>query len=70
MPFKLRNKMLKLNTLGLVALGLVIIGAINWGLAGLSNGFDFVEALFGEIADATIVEGADLPGSGKVDIQV
>lgn len=42
--------MLKLNTLGWVALVLVIIGAINWGLVGLFNGFDFVEAFFGELS--------------------
>lgn len=41
--------MLKLNTLGWVALALVVIRAINWGLVGVFNGFDFVEALFGEL---------------------
>ena len=42
--------MLKLNALGWVALALVIIGAINWGLVGLFNGFDLVEVLFGELS--------------------
>ena len=42
--------MLKLNTLGWVALALVVIGAINWGLVGIFNGFDFVEAFFGELS--------------------
>ncbi len=42
--------MLKLSTLGWIALTSVVIGAINWGLVGLFNGFDFVEALFGELS--------------------
>ena len=42
--------MLKLNTLGWVALVLAVIGAINWGLVGIFGGFDVVEALFGEMS--------------------
>ncbi len=42
--------MLKLHTLGWIASALVIIGAINWGLVGLFNGFDLVEVLFGELS--------------------
>lgn len=38
--------MQKLNTLGLVALILVIIGGLNWGLVGFFS-FDLVAALFG-----------------------
>lgn len=35
-----------MQTLQKIALGLVIIGALNWGLVGLFN-FNLVEALFG-----------------------
>jgi uncharacterized membrane protein YuzA (DUF378 family) len=42
--------MLKLNTLGWIALTLVVIGAINWGLVGVLNGFYFVEGFFGELS--------------------
>jgi len=42
--------MLNSNTLGWVALALVVIGAINWALVGVFNGFDFVESLFGELS--------------------
>lgn len=38
--------MQKLNTLGLIALVLVIIGGLNWGLVGFFN-FNLVAALFG-----------------------
>lgn len=38
--------MQKLNTLDLIALVLVIVGALNWGLVGFF-GFDLVAALFG-----------------------
>jgi len=38
--------MQKLNTIGLIALVLVIIGGLNWGLVGFF-GFDLVAALFG-----------------------
>jgi uncharacterized membrane protein YuzA (DUF378 family) len=38
--------MQKLNTLGLIALVLVIIGGLNWGLIGFFS-FDLVTALFG-----------------------
>lgn len=43
--------MQKLNTLGLIALVLVIIGGLNWGLVGFFS-FDLVAALFG---NATMV---------------
>lgn len=39
--------MQKLNTLGLIALILVIIGGLNWGLVGFFS-FDLVAALFGK----------------------
>lgn len=38
--------MQKLNALGLIALILVIIGGLNWGLVGFFS-FDLVAALFG-----------------------
>jgi hypothetical protein len=38
--------MQKLNALGLIALVLVIIGGLNWGLVGFFS-FDLVAALFG-----------------------
>jgi len=40
--------MLKLNTIGWVALVLLIIGGINWGLIGFF-GFNLVGALFGQM---------------------
>ena len=40
------TKMQKLNALGLIALILVIIGGLNWGLVGFFD-FNFVEQLFG-----------------------
>lgn len=40
--------MKKLNYLDWVAVVLVIVGAVNWGLVGLFN-FDLVEAVFGEM---------------------
>ncbi|MBW8038819.1 MAG: DUF378 domain-containing protein [Planctomycetes bacterium] len=42
--------MFRLNTLGWAALALVVIGAINWGFVGVFNGFDFVQAIFGELS--------------------
>jgi len=42
--------MLKLNVIGWIALVLVIIGALNWGLVGIFNGFDLVENIFGEMS--------------------
>jgi len=36
------------NVLDWIALILVIIGAVNWGLVGLAN-FDLVATLFGEM---------------------
>ena len=41
--------MLKLQPLGWIALILVIVGAINWGLIGLFE-FNLVETIFGEMA--------------------
>lgn len=46
--------MKKLNTLGSIALILVIIGGLNWGLVGFF-GFDLVSALFGQTLLANIV---------------
>jgi len=42
--------MLKLNTLGWITLLLITIGALNWGLMGIFNGFDLVAAIFGEMS--------------------
>ncbi|MHC5083545.1 MAG: DUF378 domain-containing protein, partial [Planctomycetota bacterium] len=41
--------MLKLNTLTIISLVLLIIGALNWGFVGFFN-FDLVAALFGEMS--------------------
>jgi uncharacterized protein len=38
-----------LGTLSVVAVALLIIGGLNWGLVGLLN-FDLVAALFGEMS--------------------
>ncbi|MES2674784.1 MAG: DUF378 domain-containing protein [Pseudomonadota bacterium] len=37
-----------LTTIGWIALILLIVGGVNWGLVGLFR-FDFVAALFGEM---------------------
>jgi uncharacterized membrane protein YuzA (DUF378 family) len=42
--------MLKLNTIGWVALVLVMIGALNWGLVGIFNGYNLVSELFGPMS--------------------
>ena len=42
--------MLKLNTIGWVALILVIIGALNWGLVGIFDGFNLVSTIFGQMS--------------------
>lgn len=39
----------KLNVLDWVALVLVIVGGLNWGLVGLMS-FDLVAALFGDMS--------------------
>lgn len=39
----------KLNTFDWVALVLVLVGALNWGLVGLF-GFDLVATLFGDMS--------------------
>ena len=39
----------KLNTLDWIALILLIIGGLNWGLVGALN-FDLVEMLFGDMS--------------------
>ena len=45
---------MKLNTLDIIALILVIIGGLNWGLVGLLN-FNLVSAIFGQGTIAAIV---------------
>ena len=37
-------------TIGWGALILVIIGALNWGLVGIFNGFDLVSTIFGQMS--------------------
>jgi hypothetical protein len=37
---------MKLNIVDIIALVLVVVGGINWGLVGLAN-FDLVATLFG-----------------------
>ena len=41
--------MYKLNALDLIALVLVIIGAVNWGLVGLFN-FNLISVIFGDMS--------------------
>jgi len=41
--------MSKLNVLDWIALILIIIGGLNWGLVGLFN-FDLVAAIFGDMS--------------------
>lgn len=41
--------MVKKSTLDWIALILVIVGGLNWGLVGLFKGFDLVETIFGSI---------------------
>jgi uncharacterized protein len=41
--------MKKLNALDWVALVLVIVGAVNWGLVGIFN-FDLVAIIFGKMS--------------------
>ncbi len=41
--------MQKMNTLGWIALILVIIGGLNWGLVGFFS-FDLVAAIFGDMS--------------------
>lgn len=43
--------MKKLNTLDWIAIILVVVGGLNWGLVGIF-GFDLVAAIFG---DATLI---------------
>lgn len=43
--------MKKLNTLDWIAIILVVVGGLNWGLIGIFN-FDLVAAIFG---DATLI---------------
>jgi hypothetical protein len=40
--------MIRLNTIGWVALVLTIIGAIVWGLVGIFGGYNLVSEIFGE----------------------
>ncbi len=41
--------MKKLNTVGLIALILVIVGGLNWGLVGFFS-FNLVSSLFGSLS--------------------
>lgn len=43
-----------MNALKVIALILVIIGGLNWGLVGLLD-FDVVAAIFGEMSDVSRV---------------
>ena len=47
--FNFFNKMQKMNALGWIALILVIIGGLNWGLIGFFS-FDLVAAIFGSMS--------------------
>lgn len=42
----------KLNAIDILALALVIVGALNWGLVGFFN-FNLVTDLFGEASTVT-----------------
>ena len=44
-----RWKHLERNWLDIVSLGLIIVGAVNWGLVGLFN-LDLVELIFGTMS--------------------
>ncbi len=46
------NKVNRLGTLDLIALILVIIGGLNWGLIGLFD-YNLVEAIFGTMTTAS-----------------
>lgn len=41
--------MKKMTALDWIAFILVIIGALNWGLVGIFNGWDLVAKIFGEL---------------------
>ncbi len=43
-----------MKTLKVIALILVVVGALNWGLVGLFN-FDLVAAIFGDMSVASRV---------------
>lgn len=45
----LAQKMAKLNIVDVVAIILVVVGGLNWGLVGLF-GFDLVAAIFGDMS--------------------
>lgn len=55
-PYLINNakRMKKLNVLDVIALILVIIGGLNWGLVGLFN-YDLVSAIFGVMTVASRV---------------
>lgn len=40
---------MKLNAIDLIALILVVVGGLNWGLVGIFN-FDLVAAIFGSMS--------------------
>ncbi|HOX29741.1 MAG TPA: DUF378 domain-containing protein [Candidatus Paceibacterota bacterium] len=56
----------KLNIYDWIALILVIVGGLNWGLVGIFN-FDLVGAIFGDMTDISRVVYA-LVGLGAVYI--
>ena len=61
--------MSKLNALDIIALVLVIIGAINWGLIGIFN-FDLVAAIFGSMSIISKIVYALVGISGLYSIAV
>lgn len=56
----------KLNIYDWIALILVIVGGLNWGLVGIFN-FDLVGAIFGDMTDISRVVYA-LVGFGAIYI--
>lgn len=45
----------KLNTLDWIALILVLVGGLNWGLIGVFNNFNLVETIFGVTVITTLI---------------
>lgn len=59
--YKDKEIVMKCRALDWVALVLVIIGAINWGLVGLFN-FNLIHAIFGEVLSRIIFVIVGLAG--------